>query len=103
MSLLVGMVIATVQFAISAPLLGTPMSVAQRLRQRSAFRNMVRQVGPYLPGELLLSAVAPATALLYMDALSAFLRWADWTLDDLMGGTAVDGLLSLWIQAVYDT
>ena len=38
-----------------------------------------------------------------MDALSAFLLWADWTLDDLMGGTAVDGLLSLWIQAVYDT
>ena len=103
LSLLVGMVVATVQFAISAPLLGTPMSVAQRLRQRSAFRNMVRQVGPYLPGELLLSAVAPATALLYMDALSAFLRWADWTQDDLMGGTAVDGLLSLWIQAVYDT
>ena len=97
LSLLVGMVVSTVKFAMSAPLLGTPMSVAQRLRERSAFRTMVQRVGPYLPGELLLSAVAPATALL--GGLDDRSRVDG---DELMGATAVDGLLTLWIKTIDD-
>ena len=48
LALLVGAVVSTIQFLISAPLLGTPMTAAQQVRERSAFRTMVRQVGPYL-------------------------------------------------------
>ena len=62
--------------------------------QRERFAAMIRNVVPHLQAPLLLLAVAPATALLYVEAFGAFLQWAGWSYDFFFHATNVDAVLT---------